>query len=146
MEVLWVSKRIELWKLLRDSVQRSDAGLARQMNMSRSWVQKWRPRLQDVDGDDMSYFLSQSRRRKTSPRQVSEALEAKILYWREHLTETYGRRVGARNILFKLQDDMDLKRIESFVPKSPSTVHEVLLRLGCIIKPKKEVSNLEKRD
>jgi hypothetical protein len=74
--------------------------------------------------------LSRSRCRKTSPRQVTEAVEAKILHLRESLTEQYQRRVGARNILFHLHNDPDLQALGVFIPQSHSTVHEVLLRFG----------------
>jgi hypothetical protein len=76
----------------------------------------------------MTLFMSRSRRRKISPRKVTEALEAKALHLRESLSEQYGRRVGARNILYHLQQDKDLKRIRSFVPKSHATVHDVYCR------------------
>jgi hypothetical protein len=82
MEAMWVSKRIELWQLLRGPDKRSDGELTRIIGMSRSWVQDWRHRLQDASGDAMNAFLSQSRRRKTSPKKVTEAVEAKILHLR----------------------------------------------------------------
>ena len=130
MEAIWVSKRIELWQRLREPSKRSDAELACLVGMSRTWVQTWRHRLQEVSGDDMTPFLSQSRRRKTSPKKVNEALEAKILHLRDTLTEQYQRRVGARNILFHLHNDRDLQSLAVFIPQSPSTVHEVLVRFG----------------
>ena len=54
MEAIWVAKRIALWQLLREPVQRSDTELGRCVDMSRSWVQKWRRRLEGTDGEDMT--------------------------------------------------------------------------------------------
>lgn len=130
-----VRKRIELWHLLGENVQYSNAQLARKVGASEGFVRKWRQRLQQASGDAMTVFMSRSRRRKTSPRQVTEVLEAKILHLREHLSQQYGRRVGARNILYHLNKDADLQRIGSFIPKSQATVHEVLVRYGRVPRP-----------
>jgi hypothetical protein len=130
MEAIWVSKRIELWQRLRDPVKRTDDELAHLIGMSRAWVQRWRHRFQGISGEDMTPFLSRSRRRKTSPKQVTEPVEAKILHLRDTLNEQYRRRVGARNILFHLHNDPDLQAQDIFVPRSHSTVHEVLVRFG----------------
>lgn len=135
MEVERTHKRVQLWHLLRDNPNRSIRQLARQLEMSPAWVQKWKARLADEDGTDIRPFMSRSRKRVTSPRQVTEAVEAKILHWREQLTEQYGRLVGARNILYHLQHDPDLKRLGVFIPKAASTVHEVLVRYNRIPRP-----------
>lgn len=131
-----VRKRVELWHLLREGMPYSNSHLARKIGASEGFVRKWRKRLQGASGDDMTLFMSRSRCRKTSPRKVTEAVEAKILHLREKLTEQYGRYVGARNILYHLQEDEDLKRIKSFIPKSHATVHDVLVRYGRIPRPK----------
>jgi hypothetical protein len=134
-EAVWVARRLHLWRLLQAEQQPPVAQLARLVGASEAWVRKWRPRLLAAEGDDMTVFLPRSRRRKTSPRQVTEALEAKILHLRQTLSEQYGRRVGARNILYHLQQDSDLKRTGSFIPRSHTTVHDVLLRYGRIPRP-----------
>jgi hypothetical protein len=139
MEIDWIAKRIQLWKLLQTPDYYTDQQLAHCVGMSRSWVQKWRPRLEGESGDHLHSFMSRSRRRKTSPRQVTEALEAQILHWRDSLTAQYGRRVGARNILYHLQQDPDLKRRVHFIPKAASTVHEVLVSYHRIPRPKPRI-------
>ena len=136
MEIHWIEKRIQLWRLLQGPTHYSDQRLAHKVGMSRSWVQKWKSRLEDASGDDLTRFMSQPRRRKSSPRQVTEALEAHILHLRDTLTAQYRRRVGARNILYHLQQDPHLKRQVGFIPKSASTVHEVLRRYNRIPRPK----------
>lgn len=135
MEIKWVQKRAHLWRLLRNGPDLSVAQLASRVGMSPSWVRKWRARLATVDGHDITDFMSRSRRRLTSPKKVTEAVEAKILHLREHLTEQYQRRVGARNILYHLQRDPELKRLDVYIPRAASTVHEVLVRYHRIPQP-----------
>jgi len=135
VESEWVVKRLALWQSLREPDQPSDTKLAQRLGMSRSWVQKWRARLVGVAGDDSMPFLSRPRCRHTSPKQVGEEVEATILHLREQLTEQYQRRVGARNILYHLHRDPDLKRLGVFIPRSPTTVHQVLLRYHCVPRP-----------
>jgi hypothetical protein len=64
-EVERVRKRIELWHLLGENVRYSNAQLARKVGASEGFVRKWRHRLQQASGDEMTVFMSQSRRRKT---------------------------------------------------------------------------------
>ncbi len=135
MEVNWISKRVELWRLCRQSPTLSNRQLAKQIEMSPSWVKKWKKRLRDADGTDLRPFMSRSRRRKASPKRVTEVVEAKILHLRDHLTEHYQRRVGATNILYHLHHDDDLKRLNVYLPKSPTTVHDVLVRYHRIQRP-----------
>ena len=60
-----VRKRIELWHLLGENVRYSNAQLARKVDASEGFVRKWRHRLQHTSGDEMTVFMSRSRRRKT---------------------------------------------------------------------------------
>jgi len=48
MEVNWISKRVELWRLCRQSPTLSNRQLAKQLKISPSWVKKWKGRLRDV--------------------------------------------------------------------------------------------------
>jgi len=105
------------------------------LKMSRAWVQKWRVRLVEADSARLDDFISQSRRRHHSPSKITDALRAKSIHYREMLTEQYHRRVGARNILYHLHQDLDLKRLGVFVPKSASTVHRVLVEMHRIPRP-----------
>ncbi len=134
MEIEWVQKRAQLWRLLCSKPDLSVAQLASVICMSPSWVRKWRARLASVDGQDITAFMSRSRQRLKSPRKVTEAVEAKILHLREYLTEQYQRRVGARNILYHLHNDPDLKQLGVYIPQAASTVHAVLVRYDRIPK------------
>lgn len=89
-----VRKRIELWHLLGENVRYSNAQLARKGGVSEGFVRKWRQRLQHTSGDEMTVFMSRSRRRKTSPRQVTDVLEAKLLHLREQLSQRHVHRAG----------------------------------------------------
>ena len=135
MEVVWMQKRAELWHLLREVPGLSNRQLAHQVGMSPSWIRKWKKRLKNVDGTDIRLFLSLSRQRKTSPKKITEAVEAKILHLREYLTEQYQRRVGARNILYHLHQDSDLNRLGVYIPTAASTIHDVLVRFNRIPRP-----------
>jgi len=139
MEAYWVHKRVALWHLLQETPRQSDAQLARELDMSRSWVQKWRPRIIESDIHNLDDFASRSRRRITSPKKVTEALEAKIIHYRETLTKQYHRRVGAKNILYHLQQDVDLKQLGVYIPRSVSTVHRVLVEAHRVPRPKPRV-------
>jgi hypothetical protein len=139
MEVEWVHKRTQLWRLLQSQPRLSVTQLARLVGMSLSWVRKWRERLVGIDGQDIRAFMSRSRRRLTSPKKVTEAVEAKILHLREYLTEQYHRRVGARNILYHLHNDPDLKQLGVYIPRAASTVHEILVRYNRIPQPKPRI-------
>ncbi len=131
-----VRKRLELWQLLQEDDKQTNTQLAQRMAVSISFVQKWRRRLQAATGDDLTIFMSRSRGRKTSPRQVTETLEAKVLHLRESLSAKYGRHVGARNILYHLQTDRDLQRLGTFLPKSHTTIHQILVHYGRVPRPK----------
>jgi hypothetical protein len=79
MEVHWIRKRAELRALRQEYPAWSDEQLAHHLACSRSWVQKWRHRLHGADPKDERVLLSQSRARHTSPKQVTEAVEARAL-------------------------------------------------------------------
>jgi hypothetical protein len=66
---------------------------------------------------------------------VTELLEAKVIHLREVLTEQYYRRVGARAILYHLHKDSDLKALKVFIPKSASTIHDILVRYQRVPRP-----------
>ena len=135
MEVYWIRKRAELRELRRLYPQWSDERLSRHLECSRSWVQKWRRRLQGCDPQDETVLLSRSRARHTSPKQVTEVVEAKVIHLRETLSEQYYRQVGARTILYHLHKDMDLKALNVFIPKSASTIHAILVRYQRVPRP-----------
>lgn len=135
MEISWIRKRAELRELQQQHPDWTDQQLAYHLDMSRSWVQKWRQRLAGTDPKDDSVLLSRSRARLTSPKQVSTILEAKVIHLRQTLSEDYHRRVGARTILYHLQHDPELQRLKVFVPRSTSTVHGILDHYHLIPRP-----------
>lgn len=128
MEMEWIDKRMHLRRLLHEHPDWSDPQYAEKVGMSRSWVQKWRKRIEEHGRDNILSVTSRSRRPKSCSRWTHEVVEARIIDLREQLTEQYGRRVGARNILFHLHRDEDLKRTGHYIPKSPTTIHNVLVR------------------
>lgn len=133
----WIKKRAELREHLKDEEKRgwSHAALARLIGMSDDFVAKWRPIVIDTDLDDFEVLQSRSRARITSPKRVTEAVEAKILYYRETLTEKRNTIVGARGIKPFLLKDSDLKQLGVYIPTSTSTITGVLNDYGRIFKP-----------
>lgn len=136
-EIKWIMKRAELRDILQDEEKQkwSHRALARLIRMSTDFVAKWRQPLMKTDLDDIESLKSRSRARTISSKLVGEAVEAKILYYRETLTEERNRRVGARGIKPYLLKDPDLKQLKVYIPKSTSTINAVLNKYGRIPKP-----------
>lgn len=130
MEVDWIANRVWLRDLMQDHPDWSPRELHRQITVDRKMcfetVRKWYHRIKGADPNDENVLLSRSRRRKTSYQWVGEKVEAKIIHFRDTLSEKYNRRVGARNILFHLQEDEELKWLKEYIPTSTSTITKIL--------------------
>lgn len=133
MEDEWRIARVQLRELLHTHPEWSIRRMARVLGRTPSWVHKWKQRLQA----DPEAIQSQSRRRKTSPRRIAEAVVETILWLRDTLTERYHRRVGARNIAYHLQHSPDLRRQGYYLPTSSSTIHRILREAFRIPRPVK---------
>ncbi len=136
-EITWVKKRAELREQLQNEAKRnwSHAALARSIDMSPDFVAKWRDIVINTELDDMDVLKSRSRARLTSPKLVTEVVEAKIIHYREVLSEERNQRVGARGIKPYLLKDEELKELEVYIPTSTSTITKVLNDYGRIPKP-----------
>jgi hypothetical protein len=130
METEWIAARGRLRHLMQEQPDGSIRDLHRQLlpeiGHCFEWVRKWYHRLKECDPNDPTILLSRSRRRKTPYERISEAVEAKIIDWRDRLTEQYNRRVGARNILYHLQRDEQLRWSKAHIPTSTSTITRIL--------------------
>ena len=98
METEWRIARAQLRELVQENDQASHAELAERVGYSVAWVRQWRKRLAQVGPDDDQILYGQSHRPKHIPRQVSTALEERIIALRVTLSEQYNRKVGARTI------------------------------------------------
>jgi transposase len=126
METEWIVDRTRLWALLEQQPSLSTAKLAQQLKRSPAWVRKWRRRLRETTADDPQRFHSRSRRPQTSPYQISERVEARIVALRDTLPEQYHRKVGGKTILYHLHQQQDLA--QERLPRSSSTVWRILDR------------------
>ena len=140
MEVEWVADRARLLHLIHHHPDWTVRELHRQFSLESKrcfeWVRKWYHRLKGCALDTIPPLLSHSRRRKTPYIKVSEAVEARIIDLRDTLSQEYNRRVGARNILYHLQKDEDLKRLQAYIPTSTSTITAILHKYQriCIVR------------
>ena len=130
MEVEWISARARLRNLMQThpdwSIRQLHRQVAQEIGCCFEWTRKWYHRIQAADPGDSSILFSCSRRRKTPYPVVSEPVEAKIIHLRDTLSKAYNRRVGARNILYHLQRDEDLKRLKASIPTSTRTITNIL--------------------
>src|SRR5512142_1003710 len=120
METEWRVARARLRGLLRENGQASHRALAEQSGYSVAWVRKWRKRLAQAPPDDEQVLGSQSHRPKHIPRQVSVAVEERIIELRVTLSEQYNRPVGARTIAAYLREEA--AQWEGVVPTSTRTI------------------------
>ena len=130
MEVEWIADRAHLRKVMRQhsgwSIQDIHREVSEDINRCFEWTRKWYHRLNNCDPNDGTVLMSRSRRHKTPYSLVGEEVEAKIIDLRDTLSKQYNRRIGPRNILYHLQQDVSLKQRKSYIPTSPSTITKIL--------------------
>ena len=132
MEQIWVRDRIRLHELHRDHPTWSQRRLAYEMKRSLSWVKKWLSRIRQAKSLTFATFQSQSRAPKTNPKQISETVRRAILQLRDTLGQIYWQRVGPKRILYHLQVDTTLESQGFRLPKSPTTIWQILKAGGRI--------------
>ena len=79
METEWRVARAQLREQLIDNPQSTHEALATQLGYSVSWVRKWRKRLANTPLADQSVLSCESHRPKRIAKQVSEAVEIRII-------------------------------------------------------------------
>lgn len=130
MEVEQMADRAHLWRIMQQHPEWSIRDIHREIcediNRSWEWTRKWYQRLLKADPNDGTALMSRSRRRKTPYAMVSEEVEMKIIHLRDTLSQQYHRRVGAKNIIYHLQQDDGLKWKKLPIPTSTSTVTKIL--------------------
>lgn len=131
METEWRVARARLRDLLGENGQASHRELAEQLGYSVAWVRKWRKRLAQAPPDDKQVLFGQSHRPKHIPRQVSEAVEERIIELRVTLSEKYNRTVGARTIAAYLREEA--AQWAGVVPTSTRTIWRILRRRQYIV-------------
>src|SRR5260221_2509194 len=126
METEWRIARARLRELLQEKGRASHTELAARVGYSVAWVRKWRKWLAQVGPDDEQVLYGQSHRPKHIPRQVSTALEERIIALRVTLSEQYIRKIGARTIAAYLK--REAAQWADGVPTSSATIWRILRR------------------
>lgn len=137
-EIRRMYDRFHLYFLMQEHPHWSPASYAEVIGRSRRWVRKWQKRLREDENGTLAKFVSASRAPKTRPKETSPEVKNLVGDLREDLSEKYHRKAGARLILLELRKRKDLEDLGYFVPKSASTINNILHELGYIEKPKKK--------
>ena len=135
METEWRVARAQLREQLIDNPQSTHEALATQLGYSVSWVRKWRKRLANTPLADQSVLSCESHRPKRLAKQVSEAVEIRIIALRLALSEQFNRTVGGRTIAAYLKQEAET--LPGIVPTSSRTIWRILRRRQYILKPQR---------
>lgn len=138
-EVAWLIGRVKLYELWRENPQRKRSELAEAVGFSLSWVEKWLGRFRQVEPgeEDISLFLSQSRARHNTNKKVSKEVETAIVEIRDNPPENLRRVPGPLAILYYLGKRQDLKEAGYYLPRSTSTIWQILDKHQRILRPQR---------
>jgi transposase InsO family protein len=142
-EVDWVVDRAKLYDLHRQNPENSTEYFAQQLKRSVRWVKKWIKRFAQADPDDETMFLSQSRARHTSSKKVTPEVEKAVLSIRDEPPDNLRGIPGPKTILYFLSKRLDLKEAGHYLPRSTSTIWQILDNHQRIIREKRPKSRPE---
>jgi transposase InsO family protein len=131
MEEQYYADRARLQGLLRDKPTGTIHEQMEQTGRSRSWVKKWRKRLQAVPPEDEQVLHGLSRARHHPPMSISPFVVEQILNIRDNPPGNLQRIPGPKAILYYLHQDAALSVLDH-VPKAASTVGRILKQYGRI--------------
>jgi len=130
--------RIGLAKLMQANPSGSIRQYAAELNKSPKWVRTWRRRILADPKPTLETFRSHSRAPKSRTRETPLAVQKIISDLRLSLSEKYHRRAGSRVILRELNKQrLELEQAGHFVPKSKTTIDQILDLWGHIDRPKR---------
>jgi transposase InsO family protein len=130
--------RIGLGFLMKAHPDWSIRQYAAELNKSLRWVRTWRRRILSTANPTIETFMSQSRAPKTRSRETPIAVQKLISGLRISLSEKYHRRAGSRLILRQLNKRREeLEQAGHFVPRSKTTIDQILDLWGHIDRPKR---------
>ena len=135
MEEEWYADRANLRSLMRRHPDWSSARLAGTLGRSLSWVKKWRRRLAAAPPGDDTVLASRSRARRHPPPSIDQAVVERILAIRDRPPAALQRVPGPRAIRYFLGQDDDLRAAGTPLPRSTTTIWQVLTRHGRIAHP-----------
>ena len=136
-EIEWMIDRVKLYELRRTHPGKTVKELVAELKRSTSWVRKWSKRQKEAEPDDPGMFQSRSRERQTRNVQVVAEVEKAILEIRDEPPEGLGRRPGPVTILYYLNKRSDLKTGGYYLPRSTSTIWDILNRNQRIMRRQK---------
>ena len=125
MEEQWIVDRAELRRLLLEQPHWTNQQYAEACGHCRSWVKKWKKRLQGTTVDDETVLHSQSRARKTAPEPYHPEVIARILELRDQPPAEVPRKIGPLTILYYLHND-DALAAQHRLPRSTGTIWKIL--------------------
>lgn len=124
--------RMRLYFLMQAHPHWHPDSLAEVIGRTGRWVRDWQQRFAEDQSGTLGMFCSRSRAPHTRPEQTSQEVKHLIGRLREQLSEKYHRNAGARLILHELKQHTYLEENGHFVPRSPSTVNNILREMGYI--------------
>src|SRR5215472_13022477 len=129
-----IAKRAALRWLAQQHPEWTHQDLADALDMSCSWVNKWRRLLRQADPADSMVLHSRSRARHTPPTSIASqpAVVQRILQMRVEPPENLQRIPGPEAILYYLHRDPVLKQAAVRLPRSQTTIWRILRENGCI--------------
>ena len=132
MSTSYYADRINLYWLMQQHPDWTQAEYARAVKRSKSWVGKWQARLQQIPEGDVETLhqaaLGQSRARKHPPERIDPRIEAEILAIRDEPPEGLRRTPGPKAILYYLPRRLTLWESHLRLPTSTRTVYDILKR------------------
>ena len=134
MEAQWIADRTMLRTLLRTHPTWTLQDFAEAVGRSRSWVKKWRQRLQTAPSDDASVLFSRSRARKQPPPRLSDQVVDRILAIRDQPPGQLHRTPGPKTILYYLHQG-SAETAPERLPRSTRTIWRILRQHGRIAEP-----------
>ena len=132
MEAVFQADRSLLRDLLRTRPDLSLKTMAQIVKRSYSWTKEWAKRLKSAPPDDLEVLCSRSRARHSKAPEWDKLVLRRIEQIRLHPPENLQRTPGPRAILYYLPRDAELQEKGCRLPKSTSTIWQMLTKLGLI--------------
>jgi len=135
-ETEWVLERMRLYDLTRTHPTWSLRQYARQLGHDVKWVSKWLGRIKTASSVTMEVFKSKSRAPKTIYRRIEEKAKEIVCDLRQQLSLKFHRNAGAKTILWGLAEYLKGHPVTFPLPKSRSTITQILRERGWILPPR----------
>lgn len=133
----YFTARANLRQRLRQHPDWTIQRLAEDLQMSASWVKKWKKRLLEADPLDLQVLQGQSTARHRPPEQLDEQVVDCLLHYRDEPPEELGRTPGPKALLYYLPRAQDWQELGVRLPRSSSTIYRILKAAGRISSPRR---------